>query len=960
MNRLESKADQTAAKPSTGRHSWAARVGRKAPQVDVVPRAKHFTSTAGFNIVSSPKGTGRSSPRASKPGPVRTTIGFEPDASVEFESSRPAHGPSRGGLGSLLRTTPGSASSQSVLSEGGTSTALLRQLFKKAISKASREFFQSFDTAEFSRRATLALDEFGHAMRPEVSKVLVRLSLDQRETCREQLLPLLEFLVDRRVLKPGEIFDGLYYLASKMDDIVMDVPRAPKMIHAIILGASRFGLSSKQLRQLDAVMLNCKPTKSVKERLKGIVREYLASNDMREVVRSYLELKAPHFGHQLIKSAISMAMDRSAREREMVQKLVKYLNERKAVKPREMFQGFEKLVQIMDELCMDVPDAPQQLAETIEKAIRSGALSSEFLQQVHILENDKGFEVVEMVRKRLVESGFDSTDSAQREGATDEGKDPAAGKEKEVKKVEIVSVERETSVDILVNPSFGEPVALFDDKNRGGVAPETTPSDSKKNNDNRPNHNLRVDTIAHKTKAHRAADESKAAAAAAEEEGEKKQPSEPQLKDQADLLQQAKEARPTGASSAPAGAADGAVSLSAESETKTKAAAAADVPEEKGHKNRGGVGVGAGALHGSGGAASANPAALESPSAVGKWVVPQRRKTSLEDFTLESVVGRGSYGKVFLVRHRKLKTYFAMKVLRKQEVVKRDVVDNIQLERKVLETVDHPFLVALRYAFQTPAKLYMVMDYIPGGELFSLLATKHELTAKDTRFYAAELIVALEHLHSLSIIYRDLKPENILLHNDGHIALTDFGFAKTNIDVDGKTRSFCGTVDYMAPEVIQKTGHGQGADWWALGVLLYEMSVGRMPFHGANRKATQYSICNHKLRFPKFFDFDMRLLLQGLLRRNVKKRLGCGPKRAEAIKRHDFFRGINWQVVEKKGLTPPFIPEVKNATDVSNFDPEFTREPVVDSDSEYPPTPGVDRYFSGFSYDEESPYLSKT
>mmetsp|Transcript_20897 Transcript_20897/g.29130 ORF Transcript_20897/g.29130 Transcript_20897/m.29130 type:complete len:302 (+) Transcript_20897:544-1449(+) len=301
-----------------------------------------------------------------------------------------------------------------------------------------------------------------------------------------------------------------------------------------------------------------------------------------------------------------------------------------------------------------------------------------------------------------------------------------------------------------------------------------------------------------------------------------------------------------------------------------------------------------------------------------------------------------------------------MKVLRKDEIVKRDVVDNIQLERKVLETVDHPFLVALRYAFQTPAKLYMVMDYIPGGELFSLLSNKHELSVKDTRFYAAELVVALAHLHSLNIIYRDLKPENILLHSDGHIALTDFGFAKTDIDGDGKTRSFCGTIDYMAPEVIQKTGHGQGADWWALGVLIFEVAVGRMPFQGANRKGTQYSICHHKLRFPKFFDFDLRLLLQGLLRRNLKRRLGCGQKGAEDIKKHDFFDGVNWSIVDKKGLIPPFIPKLRNATDVSNFDPEFTREPIVDSDSEYPDPNEGSGMFHGFSYDEESPYLART
>eukprot|EP00466_Bigelowiella_natans_P018013 jgi/Bigna1/138448/aug1.45_g13156 len=222
-------------------------------------------------------------------------------------------------------------------SEGdGTSSAHLRILFKKSVSEAAREYFQSFEKVELGRRVLAALDIFGNSLRPEVTKIIVRLGL------------------------------GVYFVQLKS---LMDVPDARRMLGEIVNASSKFGLSPKQLRQLSTVAMNSKPTRRVKDRFGQIIREFLASNDVKEVARSFIEMKAPHFGHQLIKTALSMAMDRSRKDLVKVNKLVADLHSRKAVKPQEMFQGFEKLLQILEELSMDVPDASDQLEEAITSVI---------------------------------------------------------------------------------------------------------------------------------------------------------------------------------------------------------------------------------------------------------------------------------------------------------------------------------------------------------------------------------------------------------------------------------------------------------------------------------------------------------------------------------------------------------------------------------------------------------------
>jgi tRNA A-37 threonylcarbamoyl transferase component Bud32 len=189
---------------------------------------------------------------------------------------------------------------------------------------------------------------------------------------------------------------------------------------------------------------------------------------------------------------------------------------------------------------------------------------------------------------------------------------------------------------------------------------------------------------------------------------------------------------------------------------------------------------------------------------------------TIDDFVLLKVIGRGAYGKVFQCSRRSTGTIYAMKTLKKHELIDRKVSSNVLTEKAVLQAINHPFIVQLCYAFQSPSKLYLIMNYVGGGELFTRLDEVKELNDMDTAFYAAEVIAAIEHLHNMNILYRDLKPENVLLDVDGHIQLTDFGFAKHDVENE-RSSSFVGTIQYMAPEIVQKIGHGKAADYWAIG-----------------------------------------------------------------------------------------------------------------------------------------------
>uniref|UniRef100_A0A9J8C5A8 Ribosomal protein S6 kinase n=1 Tax=Cyprinus carpio carpio TaxID=630221 RepID=A0A9J8C5A8_CYPCA len=326
-------------------------------------------------------------------------------------------------------------------------------------------------------------------------------------------------------------------------------------------------------------------------------------------------------------------------------------------------------------------------------------------------------------------------------------------------------------------------------------------------------------------------------------------------------------------------------------------------------------------------------------------------KADPQQFELRKVLGQGSFGKVFLVRKTTgpdAGQLYAMKVLKKATLKVRDRV-RTKMERDILVEVNHPFIVKLHYAFQTEGKLYLILDFLRGGDLFTRLSKEVMFTEEDVKFYLAELALALDHLHGLGIIYRDLKPENILLDEDGHIKLTDFGLSKESIDHENKAYSFCGTVEYMAPEVVNRRGHTYSADWWSYGVLMFEMLTGTLPFQGKDRKETMTMILKAKLGMPQFLSSEAQSLLRSLFKRNPSNRLGAGADGVEEIKRHPFYVTIDWNKLFRREIHPPFKPASGRPDDTFYFDPEFTAKTPKDSPG-VPPSANANQLFRGFSF----------
>jgi protein-serine/threonine kinase len=321
---------------------------------------------------------------------------------------------------------------------------------------------------------------------------------------------------------------------------------------------------------------------------------------------------------------------------------------------------------------------------------------------------------------------------------------------------------------------------------------------------------------------------------------------------------------------------------------------------------------------------------------------------TLDDFQLLKVLGKGSYGKVMLVRHRSEQSVFAMKMLRKDNVVKRNQIDHTKTERSVLEAVSHPFIVSLHYAFQTPKKLYIVLEYCAGGELFFHLSRAGRFSEGRCKFYAAEILLALEYLHSLTIIYRDLKPENLLLDQDGHAKVTDFGLSKEGIMDNVSAKTMCGTPEYLAPEILDKKGHGRAVDWYSLGALIYEMLTGLPPYYTRDRDKLFERIRKGDLSYPSYMSAPAKALCQGMLYKDPNRRLGGGPTDGEEVKAHPFWAGSDWVAVLQRRITPPFKPNVGADGDVKYFDKEFLDMPAVNSEV------GGERevkHFEGFTYD---------
>lgn len=329
-------------------------------------------------------------------------------------------------------------------------------------------------------------------------------------------------------------------------------------------------------------------------------------------------------------------------------------------------------------------------------------------------------------------------------------------------------------------------------------------------------------------------------------------------------------------------------------------------------------------------------------------------KTGTQDFELLRVLGKGGYGKVFQVKKgtgADQGKIFAMKVLRKAKIVinQKDTA-HTKAERNILESIKHPFIVDLIYAFQTGGKLYLILEYLPGGELFMHLEREGIFTEDTACFYLAEITLALEHLHSCGIIYRDLKPENILLDKDGHVKLTDFGLCKEALEDGETTHTFCGTVEYMAPEVLLRSGHAKSVDWWSLGALMFDMLTGGPPFTASTRKKTIDKILHCKLTLPNYLTPESRDLIKKLLRRQAVQRLGSGAEDGLSIRRHQFFKSCNWTDMIGKRVRPPFKPTLKSDDDVSQFDTEFTRMTPVDSPDETILSDSANQVFNGFTY----------
>ncbi|KAK4704769.1 serine/threonine protein kinase SCH9, partial [Phenoliferia sp. Uapishka_3] len=309
-----------------------------------------------------------------------------------------------------------------------------------------------------------------------------------------------------------------------------------------------------------------------------------------------------------------------------------------------------------------------------------------------------------------------------------------------------------------------------------------------------------------------------------------------------------------------------------------------------------------------------------------------KKGIAVNDFDFLRMIGKGTFGRVFQVRKKDTKRIYAMKVLSKREIVAKKEVAHTIGERKILQRSDgSPFLLGLKFSFQSDTDLYLVMDYKSGGELFHHLQKEGRFTEDRARFYTAEIVLAFEHLHKYDIVYRDLKPENILLDATGHIVLCDFGLSKPDLPSDALTNTFCGTTEYLAPEVLlDDHGYSKLVDFWSLGVLLFEMCCGWSPFYAEDTQQMYKLICFGKVKFPRgVIGEDGKQFVKGLLNRNPKHRLGA-TRDAEELKEHAFFSSIDWDALAARAIAPPFKPYVESDESVANFDPEFTEANLLD------------------------------
>jgi serine/threonine protein kinase len=332
------------------------------------------------------------------------------------------------------------------------------------------------------------------------------------------------------------------------------------------------------------------------------------------------------------------------------------------------------------------------------------------------------------------------------------------------------------------------------------------------------------------------------------------------------------------------------------------------------------------------------------------WVLALRTATyhetrvSMDQFDILTVIGRGFYGKVMLVQSKATGERFALKTVRKAVLLKSNKVHTIIRERTILEKASSPFVVQLKFAFQTPAKFYLGLEYVPGGDLFRRMSgSDDEVTFDQARLYIAELSIALDYLHSAGVVYRDLKPENVLINSDGHLKLTDFGLAK-RLDADDMTSTFCGTPEYVAPEMIRREHYSYAIDWWALGILSFELLFGSSPFASSNRVRLYQMIMNNEPAWPAGANPVHADFVAKFLNKNPKNRATFAT-----MKDHPFWAGLDLEAVARRQITPSYIPQCDARAPGRNFDDEFTKEDPYDSMATPVRSTGADD-FQGFSF----------
>ncbi|KAL3971717.1 carboxypeptidase N regulatory subunit [Sarotherodon galilaeus] len=333
---------------------------------------------------------------------------------------------------------------------------------------------------------------------------------------------------------------------------------------------------------------------------------------------------------------------------------------------------------------------------------------------------------------------------------------------------------------------------------------------------------------------------------------------------------------------------------------------------------------------------------------------PEAKRMNLHDFVFIKVLGKGSFGKVMLAEMKGTDEVYAVKVLKKDVILQDDDVDCTMTEKRILALARrHPYLTQLFCCFQTKDRLFFVMEYVNGGDLMFQIQRSRKFDEARSRFYAAEVTSALMFLHQHGVIYRDLKLDNILLDAEGHCKLADFGMCKEGILNGVTTTTFCGTPDYIAPEILQELDYGPSVDWWALGVLMYEMMAGQPPFEADNEDDLFESILHDDVLYPVWLSKEAVSILRAFMTKSPNKRLGCVVAQGleEAIKLHPFFREIDWTLLEQRKIKPPFKPRIKTKRDVNNFDQDFTREEPVLTPVEDSIIKQINQdEFKGFSY----------